>query len=47
MCHFARRYGITFGDSIRYNGAKSGASRTAISGNAGELSVAERSNGKP
>jgi hypothetical protein len=33
--------------SNRYKGAKSGASGTAISGNEGELSVAERSNSKP
>ena len=41
------RKGYPRGTPIHYRGAKSGASGTAISGNEGELSVAERSNSKP
>ena len=39
--------GYPRGTPIHYKGAKSGANGTAISGNEGELSVAERSNSKP
>jgi hypothetical protein len=39
--------GYPRGTPIHYKGANSGANGTAISGNEGELSVAERSNSKP